>query len=195
MSQVRVFLYAAIVVALFCLIPLGSATCDIYRFKDEMGVWHFTNIPSDTRYRLYMKASGLPAKPYIVKYDKIINRASQQFNVDPHLIRAIIKAESSFEAHAISKSGAQGLMQLMPATAKDMEVHDPFDPDENILGGTKYLSMLLKRFKNDIRLAVAAYNVGPSKVDNHKGIPPIPATQCFVERVMSYYNAYRESKD
>jgi soluble lytic murein transglycosylase-like protein len=195
MSQVKVLLYATIILILCCVIPLGSATCDIYRFKDEKGVWHFTNIPSDPRYRLYMKASGLAAKPYIVKYDQIINRASQQFGVDPHLIKAIIKAESSFEAHAISKSGAQGLMQLMPATARDMEVQDPFDPEENILGGTKYLSMLLKRFKHDTRLAVAAYNTGPTKVENHKGIPPIPATQCFVERVMAYYQAYRESKD
>jgi soluble lytic murein transglycosylase-like protein len=174
---------------------LGSATGDIYRFKDEKGVWHFTNIPSDPRYRLYVKANGLLAKPYIVKYDKIINRASRQFDVDADLIKAIIKAESSFEPNAISKSGAQGLMQLMPTTARDMKVHDPFDPEENILGGTKYLSMLLKRFKRNMRLAVAAYNIGPTRVDNHNGIPPIPATRCFVERVMAYYQEYRENKD
>jgi soluble lytic murein transglycosylase-like protein len=195
MPQARVLVYATIIVILCCLMPLGSATGDIYRFKDEKGVWHFTNIPSDPRYRLYVKANGLLAKPYIVKYDKIINRASRQFDVDAELIKAIIKAESSFEPNAISKSGAQGLMQLMPTTARDMKVHDPFDPEENILGGTKYLSMLLKRFKRNMRLAVAAYNIGPTRVDNHNGIPPIPATRCFVERVMAYYQEYRESKD
>jgi len=195
MPQARILVYTAIIVILCCLIPLGSPTCDIYRFKDEKGVWHFTNIPSDPRYRLYVKAKGLTAKPYIIKYDKIITRASRQFDVDPHLIKAIIKAESSFEPNAISKSGAQGLMQLMPATAKDMKVQDPFDPEENILGGTKYLSTLLKRFQSDIRLAVAAYNIGPTEVDNHNGIPPIPATKSFVERVMAYYQEYRENKD
>jgi len=86
-------------------------------------------------------------------------------------------------------------MQLMPTTARDMKVHDPFDPEENILGGAKYLSMLLKRFKRNMRLAVAAYNIGPTRVDNHNGIPPIPATRCFVERVMAYYQEYRENKD
>jgi soluble lytic murein transglycosylase-like protein len=195
MPQARVLVYTAIITTVCCLMPLGSATGDIYRFKDEKGVWHFTNIPSDPRYRLYVKANGLLAKPYIVKYDKIINRASRQFDVDADLIKAIIKAESSFEPNAISKSGAQGLMQLMPTTARDMKVHDPFDPEENILGGTKYLSMLLKRFKRNMRLAVAAYNIGPTRVDNHNGIPPIPATRCFVERVMAYYQEYRENKD
>jgi len=195
MPQARVLVYTAIIVTVCCLIPLDSATCDIYRFKDEKGVWHFTNIPSDPRYRLYITASGLTAKPYIAKYDEIINRASRQFDVNPHLIKAIIKAESSFEPNAISESGAQGLMQLMPATAKDMKVQDPFDPEENILGGTKYLGLLLKRFKRNMRLAVAAYNIGPTIVDNHNGIPPIPATRWFVERVMAYYQDYREKKD
>jgi len=168
---------------------------DIYGFKDENGVWHFTNVPSDPRYRLYTKISGLKARPYIAKYDRIIKRASKQFDVDPHLIKAIIKAESSFEPDAISKSGAQGLMQLMPATARDMKVNDPFDPEQNILGGTKYFSLLLKRFKRNTRSAVAAYNVGATTVDKCNGVPPIPQTKRFVERVMEYYLEFRGNKE
>jgi hypothetical protein len=194
-SHVRMLLSAAIIATLYCLIPLDSARCDIYGFKDEQGVWHFTNIPSDPRYRLYMMTSGLRAKLYIVKYEEIISKAARQFDVDPDLIKAIIKAESSFEPDAISESGAQGLMQLMPATARDMEVSNPFDPEENIHGGTKYLSLLLKRFKRNTRLAVAAYNIGATRVDNCNGIPPIPQTRRFVERVMAYYQEFREHKD
>jgi soluble lytic murein transglycosylase len=186
---------AVIIAILCCLIPLGSASCDIYGFKDENSVWHFTNIPSDPRYRLYMKSNGLKAKPCMVKYDEIINIASRQFNVDPHLVKAIIKAESSFDPHAISESGAQGLMQLMPDTARDMRVNNPFDPEENILGGTKYLSLLLTRFKRNTRLAVAAYNVGPTTVDTCNGIFPNPQTSRFVERVMAYYQEFRVTMD
>jgi soluble lytic murein transglycosylase-like protein len=188
-------LSAVIIAILCCLIPVGSARCDIYRFKDEHGVWHFTNIPTDPRYRLYMKSSGLTAKSYIVKYDEIIKTASRQFDVDPHLVKAIIKAESSFDPHAISESGAQGLMQLMPDTARDMRVDNPFDPEENILGGTKYLGLLLKRFKRNMRLAVAAYNVGPTTVDNSNGIYPNPRTRRFVEKVMTYYQEFRGTMD
>jgi soluble lytic murein transglycosylase-like protein len=191
----RILLHIVIITILLCLTPLGSATCNIYRFKDEKGVWHFTNIPSDPRYRLYMKASGLTSKSYIVKYDSIIRKAAQQFDVDPNLIKAIIKAESSFKPDAVSESGAQGLMQLMPATAKDMNVKNPFNPEENILGGTKYLSILIKRFKYDMRSAVAAYNIGPTVVENNRGIPPIPVTRCFVERVMDYYQNYKNNMD
>jgi len=186
-------LFAAILATLCCLTPLGSASGDIYGFKDENGVWNFTNIPTDPRYRLYIKSSVLKVKPYIVKYDEVINMASRQFNVDPHLVKAIIRAESSFDPHAISESGAQGLMQLMPDTARDMKVNNPFDPRQNIHGGTKYISLLLKRFNRNTSLAVAAYNAGATTVDNCDGIPPNPQTRRFVERVMAYYQEFREN--
>lgn len=192
MLRARTFVFAVIIAAGYCLAPMGFTSADIYRFRDENGVWHFTNIPSDPRYRLYLKTSRLRAKQYIVKYDEIITKASRQFQVDPYLIKAIIKAESSFEPDAISQSGAQGLMQLMPATAKDMRVENPFDPEDNIIGGTKYLSLLLKRFNNNTQLAVAAYNVGASTVERCNGIPPIPQTRTFLKRVMAYYQQFRE---
>jgi soluble lytic murein transglycosylase len=155
-------------------------------------VWHFTNIRSDKRYRLYIRTKRLQGKKYIQDYDTIIKRAAKEFDVDSHLIKSIIMAESSFDPHAISQSGAQGLMQLMPPTANDMNVDNPFDPEENIFGGTKYLSLLLKKFNNDKKLAIAAYNVGPSVVESNNAVPLIPATRRFVEKVMRYYSEFKQ---
>ena len=104
-------------------------------------------------------------------------------------------AESSFDPNAISKSGAQGLMQLMPPTANDMEVNNPFDPEENIFGGTRYISLLLKKFKQDKKLAIAAYNIGPSVVTNQNSVPRIPQTRRFVEKVMKYYSEFKKQRD
>ena len=171
------------------------ASPDIYRYKDENGVWHFTNIKSSNRYELYLRRTPKKAPKYVNKtnlnkYDKIILLASRQFQVDSSLIKAIIRAESGFDHRAVSSKGAQGLMQLMPDTAGEMNVKDPFDPKENILGGTRYLSVLLKRFENNKTLALAAYNAGPEEVASRKGIPPFPETRTFVKRVMRYYRSY-----
>ena len=182
--------FVVIMTSFFTVSPVHTYA-DIYRFKDEKGVWHFTNIKSDTRYRLYMKTEGIKGKQYIINYDTIIKRAAKRFGVESKLIKAVIMAESSFNPDAVSKSGAQGLMQLMPPTAQDMNVNNPFDPKENIFGGTRYLSILLKKFKQDKRLAVAAYNVGPTVVASHNSVPPIPQTERFVERVMKYYREFR----
>lgn len=188
--------YGILISILFSLFfSFISAQADIYRFKDENGVWHFTNIRSDRRYRLYIKTGRVKGKQYIIDYDTIIQRAAQQFGVESHLIKSIIMAESSFDPNAVSQSGAQGLMQLMPPTANDMEVHNPFDPEENIFGGTKYLSLLLKKFNQDKKLAIAAYNVGPSVVANSNAIPLIPQTRRFVEKVMKYYSEFKKQGD
>jgi len=192
MSLSKLLLSVAIMVVLSFLLSFRYAQADIYRFKDKNGVWHFTNVRSDPRYRLYIREGGLKARQYIINYDAIIHKAAEQFDLESHLIKAIIMAESAFDPSAISKSGAQGLMQLMPATADDMRVHDPFDPEENILGGTRYLSLLLKKFKHDKRLAVAAYNAGAKIVAKHNSVPPIPQTKRFVEKVMKYYAEFRK---
>lgn len=192
MSLFKLVLSVAVIVALSFLFSFRYAQADIYRFKDKNGVWHFTNIRSDSRYRLYIREGGLKATQYIINYDAIIHKAAEQFGVEAHLIKAIIMAESAFDPNAISESGAQGLMQLMPITANDMRVYDPFDPEENILGGTQYLSLLLKKFKQDKRLAIAAYNAGPKIVTEHDSVPPIPQTKRFVERVMKYYMEFRK---
>lgn len=162
------------------------AQADIYRYIDKNGVWHFTNIKTDSRYRLFIP-SRKNLKKYLNDYQGIIEQASAQFGIEAHFIQAVIKAESGFDHQAVSSKGAQGLMQLMPGTADDMEVQDPFDPEDNIFGGVRYLSLLLKRFNNNKMLALAAYNAGPETVETYKGVPPFPETQAFVQRVMKYY--------
>jgi len=161
---------------------------------DKDGVIHFTNVKTDGRYRLYLGASRKAPSVYIKDYEATILEASKRFEVELHLIKAVIKAESNFDHEAVSPKGAQGLMQLMPGTADDMEVDDALDPEENILGGTRYLSLLLKRFRNDKMLALAAYNAGPDTVESYNGIPPFPETRAFVKRVMAYYKSYRSEK-
>lgn len=174
---------------------LDSGEADIYRYRDENGVWHFTNIKSDRRYTLYLRTTRKKPSEYIRNYDWIITDASRRFNVDPLLVKAVIKAESDFDTNAVSHKGAQGLMQLMPETASDMEVQNPFNPEENILGGTRYLSLLLERFNDDKRLAIAAYNAGPEKVESYQGVPPYRETQTFVKRVLRYYDQYKSGKN
>ena len=173
---------------------LFSAPCpswaDIYRYVDKDGVWHFTNVKTDKRYRIFVRSRRKNSVRFIKEYGDIIRQASKRFNVDPHFIRAIVKAESDFDHRAVSRTGAKGLMQLMPETADEMSVKDPFNPEENIFGGTRYLSLLLKRFNNDRILALAAYNAGPEAVETYKGVPPFPETRAFVRRVMKYYESF-----
>ena len=173
----------------------GLVSAEIFRYVDKNGVWHFTNRKTDSRYRLYIRSGNRTVSEYLVEYSGIVKKASDHFGVDTHFIKAIIKAESGFDQGAVSKKGAKGLMQLMPGTASDMDVMDPHDPEENIVGGTRYFSLLLKRFKYNKRLALAAYNAGPENVENYKGIPPFPETQAFVERVMRYYRSYKKTAD
>lgn len=185
----RSFGLLALFVAGSVMIQAGPATADIYRYQDENGVWHYTNIKNDSRYSLYIKSPEERAAEYIERYTEIIDQASDMFDVEPSLIKAVIKAESGFNRKAVSHKGAQGLMQLMPDTATLLRVNDPFDPTENIFGGTRYLRKLLDRFGH-MELAVAAYNAGPEAVASHNGIPPYQETRTFVQRVIRYYNGY-----
>ena len=181
---------SAVLTLLFLLIGSSPILADIYAYRDENGVLHFTNVNTESRYRLYMRTSQKNPIEYIKEYDGIIDQASKRFRIDSALIKAVIKAESDFDHQAVSRKGAQGLMQLMPDTADDMKVQDPFDPAENIFGGARYLNLMLKRFNNNQQLALAAYNAGPENVEMYKGVPPFRETKVFIKRVMEYYHEY-----
>lgn len=168
---------------------------DIYRFVDDEGVVHFSNAQYDQRYELYLRegARELPAvqEPaatiWMMEYAE---RYSRAHNLSPALVKAIIRAESNGNRFAISRKGAQGMMQLMPFTSKRLKVNDPFDPVENIEGGVKYIRELLDEFQGNVTHAVAAYNAGPAAVRKYGGIPPYQETRVYVKRVMDYYRKH-----
>lgn len=118
--------------------------------------------------------------------DKIFNEAAEKYNVPVELLKAVGKAESNFRADAVSRCGAQGIMQLMPATAKGLGVKDAFDPEQNIMGGAKYISTLLKRYDGNTSLALAAYNAGSGNVAKYGGIPPFKETQNYVKKILGF---------
>lgn len=167
----------------------------VYSYTDEDGVVHFSNRPSDSRYlklapsetdgRLEFTAGSVVPSDI----DRMIRLAAHESQVQPALVKAVIKAESNFDPQAVSRRGAKGLMQLMPKTARAMGVHDPLHPGQNVRGGARYLRTMLDRY-GDLRLAVAAYNAGPRAVDRFGGVPPYRETRAYVDRVLTYYRAY-----
>ncbi|MED4690733.1 lytic transglycosylase domain-containing protein [Peribacillus frigoritolerans] len=122
-------------------------------------------------------------------YDQIISQAASLYNLPEKLIKSVIKQESNFNPEATSYAGATGLMQLMPATAKSLGVDDATDPEQNIMGGSKYLSQMMARYDGDIQVALAAYNAGPGNVDKYNGIPPFKETQNYVQKVYGAFSS------
>jgi soluble lytic murein transglycosylase-like protein len=135
-------------------------------------------------------AKSLPKK--LDQLQNMINNASSKYDVDPNLIKAVIAAESAGNPRAISPKSAKGLMQLIDSTATAMGVKDVWNPQQNILGGSKYLKQLLDRFDGNVRLAVASYNAGPQAVEKHQGVPPYPETNQYVNRVMKYMRLFEQ---
>jgi soluble lytic murein transglycosylase-like protein len=173
-----------------------AVQADIYKYVDKNGTIHLTNIPTNPQvnyvlvYREKRVLFSIKAND-VAKYDQLINRTAGKYNVDPALVKAVIKTESNFNHRAVSPKGAQGLMQLMPSTAYALQVPDSFHPDNNVEGGVKYLRYLIELFRNDLSLALAAYNAGENAVIKHRGIPPYRETQNYVQRVLSQYQQYR----
>lgn len=173
----------------------------VYRYQDQNGVVSFSGErPEAASYdviRFHCFACNpsstvnwLTTPLYRSPYQQEIRAAAREHDVDPALVRAVIHAESAFNPKALSPKGAQGLMQLMPGTARDLEVGNAMDAGENIRGGVQYLAWMLKRFDDDVTLATAAYNAGPGAVERYGGIPPYAETRAYVERVGILHRRY-----
>ncbi len=181
----------------------AQSGADIYRYEDDEGIVHFTDAPTDKRFKIFMRdlkkdrelrtklkyaSSVNPAE-----YEQLIKNCADKYGVSTSLVKAVIHAESGYNPNAVSSKGASGLMQLMPGTAKSLNVADRFNPKDNVEGGVKYLRFLLDTFRGDVSLALAAYNAGLSKVAKYGGIPPYNETRTYVNRVLSYMQTYQSS--
>jgi len=175
------------------IIVLPELSADIYYYQDENGILHFTNAPKSTNdYNVFKRdafKSLHPTHYEQTRYESVILEAARTYNIDHTLIKAVIKAESNFNPRAVSPKGARGLMQIMPHNFKEFGIYNPFDPRQNIMAGTMYLSRLVNRFDN-LSLALAAYNAGPTVVATYNNIPPFKETREYVRRVLQYYKYY-----
>lgn len=197
------FLFRIILPAICLLIISINSGAEYYVYKHKDGTTWYTdkNMPADS-YKL-IATIGRPTASASCRgttknslenrakdHEPVIRQYSDLYGVDKTLIKAIIMVESCFDRYAVSRVGAKGLMQLMPATADLMGVYNVFNAKDNIKGGTRYFRQMLELFEYDVELALAAYNAGPKAVQKYKGIPPYSETQKYVKKVIKYYNRY-----
>ena len=194
MNRLRIFPIFIPLALMFSYCYPYVCNADIYKYIDKQGVVHFTNIPTHGSYTLIIREGKKP-KNDSREYDHIISRLCKKYAVDEALVKAVIKAESDFDPAAVSKKGAQGLMQLMPETARDMSVNNPFHPSQNLEGGIRYLRKLLDQFQGNLHLALAAYNAGENTVLKYNNnIPPFEETRTYVKRVLLYLRDFQVSR-
>jgi soluble lytic murein transglycosylase-like protein len=201
-SRELMVLKSTFLIATLLAASAAAAHSQIYTYVDADGLRHYTDVPDNNRYRLLIlsprdrTASGDRYDAMLLaragQYDSIIEKAASAASVEPNLLRAVIVVESGFNSRAVSKRGAVGLMQLMPATATRFGVSNPYDPLQNVHAGARYLKFLIDRFGQDVRLALAAYNAGEDAVDRNGGqIPPFSETMAYVPRVLKIYQMLR----
>jgi hypothetical protein len=181
------------------LTPLARAG-SMYRFEDEQGVVHYTNVPGDPRYAFVRKEADPTVVPKVAPdggsglfqglraYAQVIRAAAERYGVETRLVEAIVQAESAGNPTAVSPKGARGLMQLMPERAALLGVRNSFDPQQNVDGGVRHIRDLLQSFNGDVTLAVAAYNAGEGAVRSYGGVPPYAETREYVRRVRALYD-------
>ena len=183
--------------------PADGDKSKIYLHRDRVGTRAFSDQKRIHGYTYLGEYTGRPTaeascrgmtperlEERAVKYEGLIARHAQSYGLEPALVKAVMRVESCFDARAVSRVGAHGLMQLMPATAVQLGVSDRFSPEQNISGGAQYLQSLLQRFKGDMILTLAAYNAGPEAVDRYRGVPPYQETRDYVRRVTAQYQQY-----
>ena len=197
MHRIRpeIFLIPAII---FLARFAGPVQGETYSYRGSNGVIYIANRPDIA----VSVSRNNPAKNYGTtglhsfstratrRYDSVIREASNRYGVGFELIKAVIHAESAFDPLALSRKGAQGLMQLMPETARSLGVRNAFDPRENVLAGTRYLREMLERYNHDLKLSLAAYNAGPTTVDRTGGVPPYSETRNYIRRVTNLMRSY-----
>ncbi len=210
MRAIRPLLGLALAGLIVAVSPRASAA-DVYSYVDGDGVLHFSNAPTDPRYRKVNRTSGgtgvyrpppqarirpIPsgATP-LERWREHIRLAADRYRLPEALLLAVMAVESNFDHQALSEKGASGLMQLMPTTAKEMFVSDVWDPAQNIEGGARYLRILANQYGGDMVRTLAAYNAGPDAVRRAGGaVPDIPETQEYVRRVVALYQAFKAGR-
>lgn len=182
-----------------------AAWADIYMVKGTDGSITYTDVPPEGDYKVLFREGKKPPEAQPLKFTipvetpstwkETARKEAKEKEIDPLLVHAVIMAESAEDPLCISPKGAMGLMQLMPGTARELGVEDPFSPHENVKGGVSYLAQMLKRFDGNVKLALAAYNAGPGAVEKYKGIPPYEETRTFVDRVLKFYRKAKNQDD
>jgi soluble lytic murein transglycosylase len=182
---------AAVSLTLFA--AATAAAGELYRTIEPDGTIAFTNVPSDQRFKAVPSERPTRGIPRDASHlAPVVARHSSMYEVDPALVWAVMKAESDFDPKAVSPAGAVGLMQLMPETAQRLAV-DPYDPEDNIAGGTRYLRYLLDRFRGNLPLALAAYNAGATRVEASRALPAIDETRRYVAKVLRFYRRFAQT--